>query len=421
MKSLKKLTAVLVSLVFSLAPTSVFAISEQFPESLWDRFDVSNIFYFNPENDNCSASSGSPLSGDNRLYNGDPVLTEDELQKISANRPFYEQAANKYGFPWQVLATLHLREASLIRYNPKNGQGAYQLYSYTSGGTNENAFLPAGEISDEEFQRQSDIAAGLVATKYGAGLNLNTDDDIKMLFFRYNGTAGAYISQARDLGFSESEARHGEGSPYVMNLADEKRDSRVNSNWKQITTDGGGLDSPANMRPGAFVIYSALGGSTGISSCVGGGSGDINQTAIDLAWPEHGHGLTARDTYAAALIQVGLSSYGDPYARIGASCDAFVATVMRFSGADPGFVCCGISGHGATWQYVTNSGKYVEVPNRLGSLQPGDIRMSNGHIELYIEVNGVAKIASASYGQRTGEIGPFYDNAGSFKAYRLVR
>ena len=372
---------------------------------------------------NAVGSGSGALGSGNKLYNGEEVLSAATLQKIAENRPFYEKAANKYNLPWQLIATLHFREASLNRYNPANGQGAYQLYSYTAGGTNGNAFLPAGPITDEEFQRQTDIAAKLIRDSYGAGLNLNTDDGVKTFFFRYNGVASSYIAQARDLGFTEAEANRGEGSPYVMNLADEKRDSRKNPNWKQITTDGGAMDKPANLRPGAFIIYASLGGSSGFSSCnsgniPGSGNGDLNQTALNLAWPEHGHGLTARDTYKQALADVGLTTYGDRYVRIGASCDAFVATVFRYSGVDPDFVCCGISNRGGQWNYVTNSGKFVEVPNKAGSLKPGDIRISSGHIEMYVEVNGVGKIASASYGGRTGEIGPFYENSSTFKAYR---
>ncbi len=396
--------------------TPVFALKEK----TWDMYDLNYIYYYDPEGEECNPSSGSVTSGDNTLYNGDPVLSADSLKKINENKSFYEKAANKYNFPWQIIAALHFREAGLNRYNPSNGQGAYQLYSYTGGGKNSNAFLPAGPISDDEFQRQTDIVAKLIRDKYGAGLNLNTDDDVKLFFFRYNGTASSYIAQARDLGFSEAEARRGEGSPYVMNLADEKRDSRKNPNWKQITNDGGGMTDKANLQPGAFIIYASLGGSSGYSSCSTGGSGngDLNQTAINLAWPEHGHGLTPRDTYKTALAEVGLSNYGDYYARIGASCDAFVTTVFRYSGVDPNFACCGVSNHGATWSYVTNSGKFEEVPNNAASLKPGDIRLSNGHIEMYVEVNGVGKIASASYGSRTGEIGPFYDNSATFKAYR---
>lgn len=367
------------------------------------------------ESSNTGSSTNS--AGDNKLYNGSPAFSDDSMQKINENKPFYEKSANKYNIPWQIIAVLHYRETGLKRYNPANGQGVYQLYSYTNSG---NAFLPAGDISDDEFQRQTDIVAKLIKENYGAGLDLGSDDNVKLFFFKYNGTANAYIAQARDLGFSEAEANRGEGSPYVMNLADEKRDSSKNPNWRQITTDGGGLSGPANSHPGAYVLYAALGGGTGSSSCKNSnsGNGDLNQTAINLAWPDYGHGLTARDTYKTALSEIGLSNYGDHFANIGASCDAFVATVFRASGVDPDFKCCGVSNGGATWSYVTNSGKFEEVPNNAGSLKPGDIRLSSGHIELYVEVEGVGKIASASYGERTGEIGPFYENAGTFKAYR---
>ena len=148
------------------------------------------------------------------------------------------------------------------------------------------------------------------------------------------------------------------------------------------------------------------------------GNGDLNATAIALAWPEHGHGLTPTDAYREALDKVGLSTYGEQWVNIGASCDAFVATVFRYSGVDPEFVCCGISHNGGQRQYVMNSGKFVEVPNKLGSLKPGDIRISEGHIEMYVEVDGEPKIASASHGDRTGEIGNFYENSATFKAYR---
>ena len=416
-KSLKKaliyLCNVVIFTTFIASPVSALK------EKTWDMFDLNYIFYYDPDGETCTPSSGMALTGDNALYTGEQILSDAALAKVAENQSAYEKAANKYGIPWQVLAVMHYRETGLNKYNPSNGQGVYQLYSYTGGGKNENAFTPAGAISDEEFARQTDIAAKLVRDRYAAGLNLSTDDGIKTLFFRYNGTASAYIAQARSLGYSEAEANRGEGSPYVMNLADEKRDSRKNPNWKQIKTDGGSMTT-ANTQPGAFLIYAALGGSSGYSSCDNGeaGNGDLNQTAINLAWPEHGHGLTARDTYKTALADVGLSSYGDYYVRIGASCDAFIAAVFRYSGVDPNFVCCGISGHGATWNYVTNSGKFVEVTNSASTLKPGDIRLSDHHIEMYIEVNGVGKIASASHGERTAEIGNFYDNSGSFKAYR---
>ena len=370
-----------------------------------------------------SGEGSGSVQGENKLYNGDPILTQAEINAINENKPFYEKSAAKYNIPWQLIATLHWREHGSARSNPSNGQGAYQLYSYTNGGTNDNAFLPAGPISDDEFQRQTDIVAQLIRDNYGAGLNLQTDDGVKTFFFGYNGKASAYIAQARSMGFSEAEAQRGEGSPYVMNLADERRDSRKNPNWKQIRTDGGPMVT-AETRPGAFLVYAFLGGATGWGNCICdgssiGGNMDINQTAIDLAWPERGHGLTPTTAYRNALHATGIDSpsIGDSCSQAGNSCDAFVATVFRYSGVDPDFKCCGVSNSGATGQYVRNSGKFIEVPNTPESLKPGDIRLSSGHIEIYVEVNGVGKIASASHCERTGEIGNFYTGS-EFKAYR---
>lgn len=365
--------------------------------------------------------------GNNQSYDGQKIFSDSELKLIERYRPIYQSAASKFNLPWQLLAVLHRREHSLKKSNPANGQGIYQLYSYTGGGSNANAFLPAGEVSDSEFLRQSEITAELVKNRYGQGLNLNTDDGIKTFFFRYNGTAKVYLAQARDLGFSATEANRGEGSPYVMNRADAKRDPKSNSRWGQIKSDGGSIQYPANNEFGAFVMFGALGGSSGISSCSTsiGGNKDINQTAIDLAWPTVGHGINATENYRKALLETGVNRLGDRWSMIGASCDAFVATVMRYSGVDKDFVCCGVSHSGPTAQYVRNSGKYVEIPNDPAYLKPGDIRLSSGHIEIYVEVNGVGKIASASHpgfdqiGARTGEILDFYKGP-NFKAYRFI-
>ena len=182
---------------------------------------------------------------------------------------------------------------------------------------------------------------------------------------------------------------------------------------------------PGNIWDKVAAAIERAGGYDG--ACTSGGSGDINATAISLAWPESerkNHSWNdPSPEYKKALEETGIASTaGDNFAKVGASCDAFVATVMRYSGADPDFVCCGVSKNGATASYVKNSGKYEEVPNKLGSLQPGDILLSSDHIELYVEVNGQPKIASASHGQRTGDIRKYSDSYnGNFKAYRLKR
>lgn len=157
-------------------------------------------------------------------------------------------------------------------------------------------------------------------------------------------------------------------------------------------------------------------------ACLTSGNGDINATAIKLAWPANEYGKHGYDdptpAYAQALAETGVNQLGDNCSKAGGSCDAFVATVMRLSGADPEFYCCGVS-NGSVLNYITTSGKYQEVENGLGNLKPGDIRIGPKHIELYVEINGEPHIAAASHCSRSGDIGNYYDN--SFKVFRIKK
>ena len=177
-------------------------------------------------------------------------------------------------------------------------------------------------------------------------------------------------------------------------------------------------NDPGNIWPYVEAAIERSGGYD--AACATGGNGDINATAIALAWPanEYGqHGWSdPTPAYAQALVDTGVNHLGDACSMAGGSCDAFVTTVMRFSGADPDFYCCGITG-GATLNYITGSGKYTEVQNGLGNLQPGDIRIGPNHIELYVEINGEPHIAAASHCERSGDIGNYYDN--DFRVFRF--
>ena len=267
----KRILVAMVSLVLVIVlPVSVYAVDE---ETLFF-YGLNNIFFFNPD-------SGCKMGGGNNFnYSGASIFSSAELEAIEANRPFYEKSAKAYNIPWQVLAVIHSLEYNSLRSNPEDGQGVYQLYSYTRKENSteldpDKAFLPAGEIDDEEFQRQTDIAAEFIANK-ASGLNLGTDAGVKRLFFLYNGAADAYVKQAKALGFSDEEAKNGEGSPYVMNRFDKERDPSVeptksNDTWGQIKEDRKGMIYPANLHFGAFVMYAALGGSTRLCSSSSGG------------------------------------------------------------------------------------------------------------------------------------------------------
>ncbi len=384
-------------------------------------WEENSYLFYNPngtEQSTRKCSSSVKITSD--------LLSADQKRLIQENQTFYEKSAKKYNFAWQIIAALHYRENDLKRSNPNNGQGIYQLYSYTNGGTI-NRFTP-GAVTDEDFQKQNDLVADLIANSYGKGLDLSTDVGVKKLFFRYNGQSSRYSSQARDLGYGENEGY--EGSPYVMNLADDQRNSKINPNWKQIVTDNGPLEK-ADQRLGAFVVYVSLGGSSGINNCkeydqngkvINANNKDIVATALNLAWPDYIEGRkTPTKAYRHALEVTGAASgFKDPAVIHGYSCDVFVVTVMRYSGADPNMPCCGTLGGSKLREYLQKSPRYIQVP--ANQQQPGDIRLDGGHIMIIVEVNGVKKIAAASYNDRTAQIENFYpkDQVEPI-VYRLVR
>ncbi len=142
------------------------------------------------------------------------------------------------------------------------------------------------------------------------------------------------------------------------------------------------------------------GSSGGIDPCdigIGQGNGDINRTAISLAWPNRGHDWrNPKPEYKAAMEQLGLWGSGsDEHAKIGASCDMYVATVMRYSGVDTNFPPT----LGNQKSYLMNHPeKYTAISAGNTSPQPGDIHInaSGSHIIIIIKVNDHFEVASAS-------------------------
>ena len=90
----------------------------------------------------------------------------------------------------------------------------------------------------------------------------------------------------------------------------------------------------------------------------------------------------------------------------GSSCDVFVATVARYSGVDPDFACCHVEG--TQIPYLEKSDKWEEIkysdPRDTSFLRPGDVLTVPGHIKMYVEKDGKAMTAQASYGDHSGEL-----------------
>ena len=412
-----------VAIFLALLPFDAFA--KVIDEDTLYYYGLNGIYHYRGTVKDCVNSSG-----ENQNYAGATVWSEAELEAIDENRVIYEEAADKYNFPWQVLAVFHSMETALRRYNPANGQGIYQLYSYTGGGTNENAFTPAGPVDEAEFRRQTMIAAEVVSSSVG---DLNDADNVKKLFFKFNGMSSKYIQKALDMGFSEAEAANGEGSPYVMNRYGAKRDpssSEMDSHWPgRYVKDGVYDENSTSMVFGAFVKYEALAGSMECTDGDGGAgdNGSIVDTALLLSWDGHGHDKNdPKPEYVEAMKEVG--TYNSPCRRVGdcapkgASCDVFVSTVMRYSGSDPNFPTFGPALQKSYME--SNADKYMKVnAHDVSDLQAGDILVAvdNGrHIYLYL---GDGMQASASYNDRTGEHfkGVYLSDYGGTRHYSVYR
>lgn len=381
---------------------------------------------------NTSVSSTGPatdpevvVTSDFKNYAGDEILSQAERDKIATNRPVYEEAARENDMPWQILAVLHYREHSLNVSNPANGQGIYQLYSYTSGGTNSNAFKPAGPVTTEEFLRQTKIAAKLVKEQYGPELTANPDSKIvKKMFYRYNGEA--YQQQALDMGFTPEQASIGEGSPYVMSRADAKRDStKGGMSWYMYVGDHQSTTGHNERNFGAYVVYLALGGFTdnsGTSGCSssngqpgtggysGGGHQLISQTAVDLAW--HHYDIetdSATRAYFSSGRKNPTSAYSEAQRKAGnvgdvTDCGRFVSVVLRSSGVDTNFPPVGTES--SMVPYLNRHPElYDEIPNTgdTSVLQSGDILIVPGHIKLVVNINGHLQEVQASLGDHAPE------------------
>ena len=387
-----------VAMVLATLPGNALAI-KLIDEELLYYYGQNGIYHYNGSAERCG-----PSDGGNQNYAGVPVWSDAELEAISDNQAIYEEAASAYDIPWQILAVIHSMETNLQRYNPANGQGVYQLYSYTGGGNNANSFAPAAEISEEEFREQTMMAAEIISNSAG---DLTDADAVKRLFFSYNGMASEYIEKALLMGYSLEEAENGEGSPYVMNRYDSDRDStaaEMNENLAgRFVADGEYDSSSVSSEFGAFVKYQALAGNIYCSDNGGG----IVETALLLSWEGTGHSKDdPKPEYVDAMREVG--TYFEPCqsggncAPIGASCDIFVSTVMRYSGSDPDFPA---TGPAVQEEYMASrSDMYMQVlATDVSDLEPGDILVTteNGrHIYLYL---GDGMQASASYDDRTGE------------------
>jgi hypothetical protein len=201
-----------------------------------------------------------------------------------------------------------------------------------------------------------------------------------------------------------------------------------------LTTFGSHSSHGDKAYEGLELIRSAGLTASGATNC--SGNGDIVETALALAWNMETEGRhdksDPKPEYATAMRSVGTWYASGPCngsgacAPNGASCDIFVSTVMRYSGADKEFPPYG---PGRQQDYMLNNPeKYKEIDN-LGdtsNLEAGDIFVvyanSHSHILIYMGVeDGKWMQASASFNGRTGEYFNYQEYGQGSDLYRIFR
>ena len=353
---------------------------------------------------NCKSSQGDNSSlvgtggtGTNKDYRNRPILTDAQLSAIKDNQEFYEKAASEVGIPWQLLAVIHLRETGLKRRNPSNGDGPYQILS-----TN---YRESDRVSDEMFLKQSIEAARFIKGKSETPDKLSSGDEaaVKDVFFRYNGRASAYANQATRNGFDKPY----EGSPYVMNIADEKRDPERNrTTWGQIKRDGGGIEYPANSDYGAFVVYSSIAGIASDGTCTSeedvAVSGTVTEKIIALAEKE-------LKLWNSGRMKPGTDFHKYSQGRTENWCADFASWIYNKARypltSSPGGNESSVDG---IREIGERGDKFVWHDARGYTPKPGDIQVQKGsgvsHVSIVVAVNGnkIEKIG----GNQSGNGGP---------------
>lgn len=407
---MKKLLLIL--LLALTAATPVFAAPESgyiLDKSTMDKYAKNGIYYYNPTSGstNCipGNSAGKQITG---------VGYERVKQAVEIYGPAAMQAQRIFGTPWEVL---------IVQMQLESGTGVSNLAVATN-----NWLGIRGEGDAGTYQTATN---GNFAKYSGVEMSINAWAGKRVLrngyydsAFKYlqpdNYDLHSYLETVIPIYAPASDGNNPVG--YIANIESviEKVVSpAAKANGFPTSAE---LAKQENIQPGGqYPIGTEIPDDIDVAATCAAFNGDINETALLLSWPDRSHSPDdPKPEYREALKTTGIVGLGDNCSDVGKSCDAFVATVMRASGADPDFLCCGAA---RVLNYLieqTAKGKYEEIEN-IGSadnLQGGDIRSKPSHVEMYVVEDGVGKIASASHCDRTGDRGrPYYADS----AYRIFR
>ena len=393
---LKRVLAVALSGLMAMTPVSVSAISE---EDLYF-YGQNNIVMF----DLWGCSSIMTGSYDGTASAGLSALQSAFVDQYHA---IAENLSVEFGIPWEtVMAQGILESASGTSFFARDRNNFFGIGAFDSNPN--NAFSYA---TPEEGWRgyYEDIKKTATYRNHGV--------------FEGEAITNPYVyaQRIKDAGYATDPnyvAKLTKLIVAVENRANERGwmlSAALAQRYPEMIANANANAAGSNTSAVSFVVS---------ASCVFNGNGNINETAISLSWPDRTHAPTdPKPEYQQALRAsngVATRGEGDVCSIGGYSCDAFLATVMRTSGVDPDFPCCGAA---LQLNYLVNSPLYEEIPNlgNTSNLQPGDIRASGSHVEIVVRMDdGTYKIASASHCDRTADHAADYYAGLNFRVFRRV-
>lgn len=394
------------ALIFTMPLSALAAISD----STLNFFALNGIYYYNPSgSDYCTIGTGS--------YDGNTSagLSEQQAAFVDTYHDIAQQLSVEYGIPWETVMAQGILESAAGTSNfAVNRNNFFGIGAFDSNPN--NAFSYA---TPEEGWRgyYENIRKTSTYRNHGVFQEPNITDPyayteaIKAAGYA---TDPNYISKIHTL-IAAIEVRSQEKGWLSSAQLAEK--------YPEMLTNAATYAAGAGEAPSSDFSY-------GGGACLAQGNGDINQTALELSWPDRTHSVyDPNDAYRAALDALGISTtyagWDDWSIAIGSSCDVFVATVMRYSGVDPDYpLFLGgqktyLPDHPELYQYVGRSDQNPDY-------RPGDIRINSAHTELVVllEDGQTYGIASASHQDRTadhaGGMYIYHQSAGAYDVYRHI-
>ncbi len=363
-------------------------------------YSQNNILYYDPDEvSNCTIPVGS--------YSGETSagLSETQAGFVDKYHDIAESLSIQYGIPWEtVVAQGILESAAGTSYFATNRNNFFGIGAFDSNPNNAYAYATPTEGWQGYYKN---IAVTPTYRNHGAFRGETITDPY------------AYLVAIKAAGYA-TDARYVEKVSKLI-LAIENRAAEkgwlssveLAKKYPEMKTNAAAFAAGEEVD----VEYS------GVVGCIAAGNGDINQTALVLSWPDRSHDkFDPKPEYTAALSAVGLDKYGERWVQIGASCDAFVATVLRYSGVDPDVACCGARNMNNYFRAHPDMYQLVDSTGNTAVLQPGDILSNGSHVALYVQLqDGSFAVASASHADRTADHAGKGFGYSDFDIFRVIK